>query len=246
MSASANPERARREGRPASRTFRAVLLDLDGTLLHTAPDLAAAANRMLGELGLPPRAPEELAGFIGKGLPALVHRTLAGTLDGLAEQALFERALPIFERCYAEESGRRAAPYPGVVDGLERMRALRLPLGCVTNKAARFTAELLARTDLSQFFDCVISGDTVARKKPDPLPILHACERLAAEAGATLVIGDSLNDVQAARAAGCVVWCVPYGYNEGRPVSELECDAVVDSLLDAARRIEREGRRSGD
>jgi phosphoglycolate phosphatase len=228
-----------------SRRFRAVLLDLDGTLLHTAPDLAAAANRMLGELGLPSRAPEELAGFIGKGLPALVHRTLAGTLDGLAEQALFERALPIFERCYAEESGRRAAPYPGVVDGLERMRALHLPLGCVTNKAGQFTNDLLERAGLARFFRCVVSGDTVSRRKPDPLPVLHACERLAARPAETLVIGDSLNDVQAARAAGCVVWCVPYGYNEGRPVSELACDAVVDSLLDAARLIERDGRRPG-
>ena len=225
-----------------SRSFRAVLLDLDGTLLHTAPDLAAAANRMLGELGLPPRAPAELATFIGRGLPALVHRTLAGTLDGVAEPALFERALPIFERCYSEESGRRARAYPGVVDGLERMRALRLPLGCVTNKAGRFTQDLLERTDLWRFFDCVVSGDMVARKKPDPLPIRHACERLGAAARATLVIGDSLNDVQAARAAGCPVWCVPYGYNEGRPVSELECDAVVESLLDAARRLERDFR----
>jgi phosphoglycolate phosphatase len=224
-----------------SRNFRAVLLDLDGTLLHTAPDLAAAANRMLGELGLPLRAPDELATFIGKGLPALVHRALAGTLDGVAERNLFDRALPIFERCYAEESGRRAAPYPGVVDGLERMRALRLPLGCVTNKAGRFTQDLLDRTGLARFFHCVVSGDTVPRKKPDPLPILHACERLGTEARVTLVIGDSLNDVQAARAAGCAVWCVPYGYNEGRPVSELECDAVVDSLRDAARLIEAAG-----
>jgi len=224
-----------------SRSFRAVLLDLDGTLLHTAPDLAAAANRMLGELGLPPRAPDELATFIGKGLPALVHRALAGGLDGVAEQALFDRALPIFERCYAEESGRRATPYPGVVDGLERMRALGLPLGCVTNKAGRFTQDLLDRADLARFFHCVVSGDTVARKKPDPLPILHACERLGAEPRLTLVIGDSLNDVQAARAAGCAVWCVPYGYNEGRPVSEVECDAVVESLLDAARLIEAAG-----
>jgi phosphoglycolate phosphatase len=227
-----------------SRGFRAVLLDLDGTLLHTAPDLAAAANRMLGELGLPPRAPDEIAAFIGGGLPALVHRALAGKLDGLAEQTLFDRALPIFERCYAEESGRQAQPFPGVVEGLERMRGLDLPLGCVTNKAGRFTQDLLARTGLARFLDYVVSGDTVARKKPDPLPILHACERLGAEARVTLVIGDSLNDVRAARAAGCTVWCVPYGYNEGRPASELDCDAVVESLLDAALRLERGDARS--
>jgi phosphoglycolate phosphatase len=223
------------------RNLRAVLLDLDGTLLHTAPDLAAAANRMLAELGLPPRAPEAIATFIGGGLAVLVHRTLAGTLDGVAESALFDRALPIFERCYAEESGRGARPYPGVVDGLERMRDLHLALGCVTNKAGRFTEDLLERAELRRFFDCVVSGDTVARRKPDPLPILHACERLGTEPRATLVIGDSRNDVAAARAAGCPVWCVPYGYNEGQPVSELECDAVVASLLDAAGRIAAAG-----
>jgi phosphoglycolate phosphatase len=227
-----------------SRDFRAVLFDLDGTLLHTAPDLAAAANRMLGELGLPLREPDEIATFIGKGLPVLVHRALAGTLEGVAEPALFARALPIFERCYAEESGRRARVFPGVVEGLERMRDLGLPLGCVTNKAGRFTRDLLERTGLARFLECVVSGDTVARKKPDPLPILYACERLGTEARMTLVIGDSLNDVRAARAAGCRVWCVPYGYNEGRPVTELDCEAVVDSVVEAARRIEREGRRS--
>ncbi len=224
-----------------SAGLRAVLLDLDGTLLHTAPDLAAAANRMLQELGLPPRAPEEITTFIGKGLPVLVQRTLAGSLDGVAEQSLFERALPIFERCYGEESGRRARAFPDVVEGLELMRGLRLRLGCVTNKTSRFTDDLLERTGLARLLDCVVSGDTVERRKPDPLPILYACERLGVEARAALMIGDSRNDVQAARAAGCPVWCVPYGYNEGRPVSGLGCDAIVDSLLDAARLIAAAG-----
>ncbi|HKC43007.1 MAG TPA: phosphoglycolate phosphatase [Burkholderiales bacterium] len=219
-------------------TVRAVLFDLDGTLLHTAPDLAAAANRMLGELGAPARDPAAIATYIGKGIPVLVHRTLTGALDGVAEPTLFARALPIFERCYAAESGARARPFEGVVEGLERMRWLGLALGCVTNKAGRFTQDLLARTGLARFFDCVVSGDTVARRKPDPLPLLHACNRLGARPDDTLVIGDSLNDVQAARAAGCAIWCVPYGYNEGRPASALDCDAVVPDLRDAARRIE--------
>jgi phosphoglycolate phosphatase len=190
---------------------------------------------MLAELGRPARNPDEIAIYIGKGIPALVHRTLAGALDGTAEPALFARALPIFERCYAEESGRRARPFEGVVEGLERMRGLGLGLGCVTNKAERFTRDLLALADLARFLECVVCGDTVARRKPDPLPVLHACERLGARPAETLVIGDSLNDVQAARAAGCTVWCVPYGYNEGRPASELDCDAVVPDLREAAR-----------
>ncbi len=219
-------------------TFRAVLLDLDGTLLDTAPDLAAAANAMLADLGRPGRAPEVIATYIGKGIPGLVHRTLTGALDGTAEASLFERALPLFERRYAEESGRRARPFPGVVDGLARIRALGLGLGCVTNKAGRFTQALLDGQRLARFFGCVVSGDTLPRRKPHPLPVLHACELLGARPAEALLIGDSSIDVLAARAAGCTVWCVPYGYNEGRPVEALESDAVVGDLVEAARRLE--------
>jgi len=225
----------------SARRFRAVLCDLDGTLLDTAPDLAAAANGMLAELGRPQRDPAEIASYIGRGIPALVQRVLTGTLDGAAESSLFERALALFDRRYAEESGRRARPYPGVVDGLARIQALGLGLGCVTNKAGRFTQELLDRQGLARFFGCVVSGDTVARKKPDPLPVVHACNLLGAPPGDALLIGDSFNDVLAARAAGCAVWCVPYGYNEGRPVASLDCDAIVSDFVDAARRLERAG-----
>jgi phosphoglycolate phosphatase len=221
----------------SARRFSAVLLDLDGTLLDTAPDLAAAANAMLADLGLPGRDPAEIATYIGRGIPALVHRALTGALDGAADASLFERALPLFERRYAEESGRRARPYLGVVDGLVRIRELGLGLGCVTNKAGRFTQELLDRQGLAGFFGCVVSGDTLPRKKPDPLPVVHACALLGAEPQDALLIGDSLTDVLAARAAGCAVWCVPYGYNEGRPVGTLDCDAVVASLAEAARRL---------
>jgi phosphoglycolate phosphatase len=217
--------------------FRAVLFDLDGTLLHTAPDLAAAANRMLQEIGRAARDPQEIATYIGKGIPMLVHRALTGAMDGRADAQLFDRALAIFERCYAEESGKTSAPFPSVVDGLAQMRASGLRLACVTNKAERFTLDLLLGSNLARFFDCVVSGDTVARKKPDPLPVLHACRQLAVGPGETLFIGDSANDVEAARAAGCAVWCVPYGYNEGRPVGSLDCDAIVADLAEAAARL---------
>jgi phosphoglycolate phosphatase len=223
--------------------FRAVLLDLDGTLLDTAPDLAAAANAMLADLGRPGRAPDVIATYIGKGIPGLVHRTLTGALDGTAEASLFERALPLFEHRYAEQSGRRARPFPGVVDGLARIRALGLGLGCVTNKAGRFTQALLDGQGLARFFGCVVSGDTLPRRKPDPLPVLHACELLGARPAEAVLIGDSSIDVLAARAAGCAVWCVPYGYNEGRPVEALDSDAVVGDLVEAARRLE--GRAGG-
>ena len=162
-------------------TVRAVLVDLDGTLLHTAPDLAAAANRMLAELDLPVRKPEVVATFIGKGVPMLVRRMLPDTAD----EALLERALPIFERYYAEESGVRTEPFPGARAGLMRLRKLRLPLACVTNKPERFTRELLQRTEFAAF-------------SADPMPLLFACERLAVAPQDARFIGDSLNDVVAA------------------------------------------------
>lgn len=225
---------------PALRPdVRAVLLDLDGTLLDSAADLAAAANRMLAELGLPERDQALVATFLGKGIPMLVRRALAGTLAGAVDDALAARALPIFERCYAEESGRRTRPYPGATEGVARMRALGLPLGCVTNKSERFTFDLLRATGFGDAFAVAVCGDTVAAKKPDPLPLLFACERLAVPPNAALVIGDSANDVEAARAAGCPVWCVPYGYNEGRPVETLGCDRVVASLAAAAELLAR-------
>jgi phosphoglycolate phosphatase len=216
---------------------RAVLLDLDGTLLDSAPDLAAAANRMLAELGLAPRDPAVIATYIGKGIPRLVERSLTGSLDAPAESALLARALPVYERYYAEESGRRSVPFPGVVEGLRLLHDARLPLACITNKAERFTIDLLQRTALDGFFGAVVCGDTVARKKPDAEPVLAACARLGVRPGEALMIGDSTNDVEAARAAGCPVWCVPYGYNEGRPVESLACDAIVLDLAEAARRI---------
>jgi phosphoglycolate phosphatase len=207
-------------------TLKAVLIDLDGTLLDTAPDLAAAANRMLADLRLPPRDVDTIATFIGKGVPMLVRRALGD------DHSQYERALALFERYYAEESGQLSRPYPGAREGVEHMRKLGLRLACVTNKPERFTRELLARTRLD--FDVLVCGDHVARKKPDPMAILLACERLAVAPDEALFIGDSDNDVAAAHAAGCPVWCVPYGYNEGRPPSTLACDRMVATLADAA------------
>jgi phosphoglycolate phosphatase len=222
-------------GTPAYPPLRAVIFDLDGTLVDSAPDLAFAANRMLAALGLPERDAALLATFIGKGIPRLVERSLAGSLDGEADAVLMARALPLYERFYEEESGRQTSVYPGVADGLEMLAREGLPLACVTNKAARFTHALLADKGLAHFFSVVVGGDTLPRKKPDPLPFRHACERLGVAAREALVVGDSRNDVAGARAAGCPVICVPYGYNEGEPVAGLDSDAIVASLVEAAR-----------
>jgi len=221
--------------------IRAVLVDLDGTLLDTVADLAAAINRVHADLGLPPRHPALIATFVGKGLPTMVRRALAGTLEGNVDEALFQRAWTLFDGHYAAESGRQAKPYPGAREGIDRMRAQGLRLACVTNKSERFTLELLRDTGFLEAFEFTVCGDRVARKKPDPEPFLLACERFAVSPGEALVIGDSENDVQGARAAGCPVWCVPYGYNEGRPFESLACDRAVATLAEAAELLERGG-----
>jgi phosphoglycolate phosphatase len=207
--------------------IRAVLVDLDGTLLDTAPDLAAAANRMLAQLGRPPQATQAIARYIGKGVPMLVRRALGD------DQGPYEQALALFERYYAELSGRESVAYPGAREGIERMRTMALRLACVTNKPERFARHLLERTGFA--FDALVCGDHVARKKPAPDAVLLACDRLAVTPREALFIGDSQNDVDAARAAGCKIWCVPYGYNEGGPVPAGE--RSVASLREAAEAL---------
>ena len=218
---------------------KAVMIDLDGTLADTIPDLAEAANMMLRELDRPGLERELIRTFVGKGIPKLVERALAGNLEGGVPAGLLARALPIYERCYAEVNGKHTVIYPGVSEGLRTLRAMRLPLACVTNKAERFTLALLEHLQLARCFEQVIAGDTLPQKKPDPQQLLHACRGFGIAPGDMLMIGDSAIDVEAARAAGCPVFCVTYGYNEGRDVRELDVDAIVASLIEATRLIEK-------
>jgi phosphoglycolate phosphatase len=219
--------------------IRAVTIDLDGTLADTIPDLAVAANSMLRELGRPPLEVARIRTFVGKGIPKLVERTLADSWGHAPAPELMARALPVFERCYAEVNGRHSEIYPGVGEGLRALRDKGLPLACVTNKSGRFTAPLLEHLRLAGFFDQVIAGDVLPQKKPDPAQFLHACRGFGIDPADMLVIGDSGNDAQAARAAGCPVFCVPYGYNEGRDVRHLDVDAIVASLFEASQLIEK-------
>jgi len=218
---------------------KAVVIDLDGTLADTIPDLAEAANMMLRELGRPGLERELIRTFVGKGIPKLVERALAGSLEGSVPAGLLARALPIYERCYAEVNGKHTVIFPGVSEGLRTLRAMQLPLACVTNKAERFTLALLEHLQLARCFEQVIAGDTLPQKKPDPQPLLHACRGFGIAPGDMLMIGDSANDVEAARAAGCPVFCVTYGYNEGRDVRELDVDAIVASLIEATQLIQK-------
>lgn len=211
---------------------RAVLLDLDGTLLDTVPDLAAAVNAMLAGQGLKPLPAAAIRDYIGKGIPHLVERCLVEA--GLPLTcAQLEPALRAFGDHYRAFNGKSSRPYPGVVEGLQRLRAASLKLACVTNKARTFTTPLLEATGLAPLLDAVVTSDEVGRRKPHPEPYLHACKLLQVAPEEAVVIGDSANDAEAGRSAGCRVLLVSYGYSEGRDVRELGADAIGAEFRDA-------------
>lgn len=217
---------------------RAALIDLDGTLLDTAPDLAIAANAMLAELGREPLPPQAVRDLVGKGIAHLVRRSLELSAAGAPpDDAGFDAALAIFARHYERCNGTASRIYSGVHEGLRAMRERGLRLACVTNKASNFTAPLLASTGLAAYFDAVVTSDVVGKRKPDPGIFLHACKALDVSPDETVVIGDSGNDSEGARAAGCVFLLVPYGYREGRDVQDIECDGIVPTLLHAAKAL---------
>jgi phosphoglycolate phosphatase len=211
--------------------FHSVTFDLDGTLLDTVGDLAAASNRMLLDLGMPTYGEDEIRLFIGRGINVLVERCLTRPEPPSAAQ--LATAIELFKRHYAEVNGRFSSLYPGVVEGLQAWRATGLPMAVITNKAAAFTEPLLERKGLREFFSVIVSGDTTAHKKPHPEPVLHACRVMGCAPATNLHIGDSIHDIHAAKAAGSTAWCVPYGYNEGRQVSAADCDALVADLGEA-------------
>ncbi len=217
--------------------IRSVTFDLDGTLLDTIADLAAACDATMLELGRSPHGIDRVRRFVGKGMAVLIERCLTAADGQAPDGELLAQAIAVFRRHYADINGREALEYPGVRTGLEAFRALGLPLGVVTNKPAAFTAPLLERDGLAEFFVVAVSGDTTANRKPHPEPILHACTILGVPPEANLHIGDSDNDLIAARAAGCRAFAVPYGYTEEGPVDSANCDALVCTLLEAAQRV---------
>lgn len=221
-----------------SQPIRAVLFDLDGTLIDTLPDLHAAACAMLNDLGRPPLPLESIRAYVGRGIPNLIKRVLANSLH-VAEDPNPPppEAVASYRRHYARENGRNAKVYPGVLEGLASLRAQGVPLGVVTNKADTFIQPLLEQTGLSGYFEVLVGGDRLPKVKPDPMPLVWACGRLGVSPTETLFIGDSINDALAARAAGCPVFLLPYGYNEDRDVHELDCDAIVESVRDAVKLI---------
>lgn len=208
-------------------SFQAAIVDLDGTMVDTVGDFEVALTAMLADHGLPPVGRPFIERTVGKGSEHLIRRTLA---EVGADAGLYEAAWQQYQRHYLAINGQHSVVYPGVLAGLQRLADAGLRLACLTNKPTAFARPLLAAKGLAVFFSHVFGGDAFARKKPDPLPLLETCRALGSAPARTLMIGDSSNDAQAARAAGCPVVLVSYGYNHGRPVDEAMPDAVIDRI----------------
>jgi phosphoglycolate phosphatase len=222
--------------RVSARSLQAVLFDLDGTLLDTAADITLALSRALAEQGLKRLTETEVRTLIGRGVPVLIQRVAARLAaagerpDGAALLASFQRH---YERIHQLDELRTRA-YPGVAAGLAQLHDLGLRLAVVTNKPQPAAVAVLARCDLARWIEVVIGGDSGVLPKPHPQPLLAACERLEVAPAAALMVGDSLIDVQAARAAGVTIVCVPYGYNEGADPRGLPCDGFVETIAELA------------
>ncbi len=212
-----------------------VLLDLDGTLIDSIPDLANAVNKTLSELSIDQREINSIRNWVGNGAEKLLHRALSNDINGEAESELFKKALPRFMKIYEENMCVTTTCYPGVVEGIHFLKERGVKLGCVTNKPGAFVSPILEKLGLLNDMNIIVAGDTLPKKKPDPLPLLHAASVLKTEPKKSLMIGDSVSDVKSARAADFQIVCVSYGYNHGKDIRDSKPDAVVDSLAELSQ-----------
>ncbi|BDU56685.1 phosphoglycolate phosphatase [Limnohabitans sp. TEGF004] len=231
------------------RSLQAAIVDLDGTMVDTLGDFEIALNRSLTDLDLPPVTRALVERTVGKGSEHLIRSVLAHQLalpevkglanvcDARSAENLYEPAWQRYQHHYLAINGEFAAVYPGVAEGLQQLRDAGLQLACLTNKPLSFAKPLLQAKGLDSFFAHVFGGDSFERKKPDPLPLLKTCEALGVKPTQALMVGDSSNDAQAARAAGCPVVLVRYGYNHGEPVDGVDADAHVDTLTHIAQAL---------
>lgn len=214
-----------------------VMFDLDGTLLDTAPQIAEAANRMLVALGKPMLPQAQIANYIGEGVQNLIKRCLTGSVHTEPAAEEFARAQPLYHGFY-EANATESQAFAGVLPALQQLKKLGYHLACVTNKPEKFTLPLLQEAGLADFFKVIISGDSLPKKKPDPLPLLHICQKLGVLPAEAVLVGDSETDIQAAHAAGCFVVTVPYGYNQGRAIDAAMVDATIQQLTDVVDLLE--------
>lgn len=232
---------------PDFSRLQACIVDLDGTMVDTLGDFEAALNHMLADLSRPPVTRSVIEQLVGKGSEHLIRSVLVhgererGVAGFVPTEALFDDAWHAYQQHYRRINGRHSAVYPGVVEGLRTLQGCGLRLACLTNKPTAFARPLLQAKGLDGFFSEVFGGDAFERKKPDPLPLRKTCEALATDTARTLMIGDSSNDAQAARAAGCPVVLVTYGYNHGEPARSVDADGYLDSLDGLAALLGRRG-----
>ena len=210
----------------------AIFFDLDGTLVDSVPDLTAAVNVMLRQLGLPVCAETQIRNWVGNGTDNLIRRALANNIAGQVEPELFIRAKPLYKAAYAENVSVHSGLYAGVRVGLAALHVAGWSMACVTNKPVEFALLLLDQMGIGQFFTTVVGGECTAHLKPAPDALLLSAERLGIPIRHGLMVGDSLNDVGAARNAGCPVVCVPYGYNHGQDIRDAQPDKVIASIVD--------------
>ncbi|MGB1108970.1 MAG: phosphoglycolate phosphatase [Gammaproteobacteria bacterium] len=215
-----------------NRDPKMILIDVDGTLVDSVPDLAFCVDEMMKMLGREPHGEAKVRNWVGNGVDRLVQRALTDDLDGMPPEQEFLRAKPIYTELYLENTSERSQLYPGVREGLDWLKSQGYRLGCVTNKVSQFTHPLLKGLGLWDDFEIVVAGDTLPVKKPDPRPLLHAAEHFGVQPADALMIGDSVSDVKAARAAGFQIVCMSYGYNHGMDIRDSDPDAVIDSMTE--------------
>ncbi len=214
--------------------IRAAIIDLDGTMVHTSPDFTVAINRMRSDIRLPPLSIETITEFVGKGSEHLMRSVLGVDFNGDDVEQRFADAMASYQKYYLAINGDFSHVYPGVEEGLAALQAGGMRLACVTNKPIAFARPLLEKKGLLSYFEVVYGGDSLPKKKPDPLPMQTVCRDFGLRPPEVVAIGDSSNDAQAARAAGCRSLTVPYGYNHGQPVQSVDSDGIVETLLVAA------------
>lgn len=214
-----------------NRSFDLMLFDLDGTLVETAPEIMDAVNDTLGHFKLSLVTQQQVNDWIGHGTLTLLVQAVADrsgmTLEAVRGSELLQNMVPVYDSFYKQRCGTRSHLYPHVRETLQRLRAQGVKLAVVTNKESRYTQVVMNVHQLEPLFDAVVSGDTFATKKPDPVGVAHCLSKFGSARDRTLFVGDSSIDAATARNAGVAVWLLPYGYNMGQPIEACAPDRVI-------------------